>query len=358
MNKISLKIMERVTHILIYLIIALAISSCDSNDVDNMFSDLSNVDWDQVDELVVLNNEIINGASIEFVEVPDSDALVLKLHGVHPYETIEMEVTAARDKQGNILFQGEHAIEDIRSINVNGIYIPTQMAEGMNTAKSSAKINISYTVPSPLLEMSHTIPFNEDSGFCYIPDEGTYPLATVDVEAQRDSCRFICKQINSEIGKNLMLLNFKFDNQGKMRLSLVTTNYQEYSKEFRYWISKGKLTNKKYIEIENADSFYESIFNTIGLDMNQSNYEFSYNVAHLYIEERQRKPKSRIVILDKIHNEIFIDFYRFFSECGIWTENEKKYIDLMRNKCNWSYSTPGHIVDFEYYRWAFENYDN
>lgn len=336
--------------------------SCDSDNSDIApRNPLTNIVWQEVKGRIIINNDYeLPDATAEFNAIPASDELTLILHGVHPYEDIEVTVKTVTDDEGNIKFNGIQLIDNIGSIKVDGVYDCSPDDKG-TVAEPTVSIDITYMLPN-ISYISMTIPFDENNGFRYIRDNGVYPMATIDYKAIQDSCELICQNINSELQKNLKSISFAFDSGGKMTLSFNAQNFGKYSKQFRYWVKVEKYSGKMIIEIENADQFYHGIFQAMNLDITDEMKEFMhslpYNMGRFHIDRRDSKLSGMVVFLDEIQYEIFPYFNRQFSEKGIWDNTKKDYINLIyaitKDRCK---ESPEQILKVSSYRWAFEKFD-
>lgn len=339
------------------LVFVIVITACHSDDdIDLTINQLYGMDWQAVQGSVSLNNEIIDGASAEFENIPDSDELMLRLYGVHPVETIEIKVTATSEDPYNITFKGENSIENARHLKVEGIY-STHNSDSITLDRPCLQINITYDVPDTRLTRAFVIPFDSVSGFRHISDYGTYPLAQEYVEAQRDSCEFICQKINHELGENIRSLTLKFNRYGEMDFSCMTSQLEESNQPFRYWIQIEESTGKRIIEIENPDGFYECVMKAMGITSIKDDYPSisQAGIGHIFIEESNSELNYRIIFLDELHYEIFSLFYDRFQELGVLPDNAREYFDLMYKFASAAYHSPEYMVKFKSYRWAFEN---
>lgn len=185
----------------------LMLGSCSKDEAEELrLPQLYDVDWEKVDGSISINFEKKSDAYAEFFETDDADVAMIKLYGVHPEEVIEMEMTTTRDDDGNILFEGNQKIEFERILSVSGVYRPA--TDDINSGQvPKLKINVSYDVPYLMYVTKHTVQFGEKSGLRYIRDLGKYPMASVDIEGQRDTCNLLCERINSEIGNHLSLFH-------------------------------------------------------------------------------------------------------------------------------------------------------
>lgn len=360
-NSMSSKWIFNAIKLYIGIVASFAFYSCDSDNSDIVPQNpLTNIDWQEAKGCISLNGEILHNATAEFHENSDSNDITLVLHGVHPCDDIDVSVKTVNNDEGNIRFNGTQLIDNVGIIKVDGLFNCSLDDKGA-VVEPSVSIDITYMLPN-ISYISMTIPFDESSGFSYVRDPGVYPMATVDNEAIQDSCEMICQNINSELSKSLKSISFDFDSQGKMRLSYITRNLYEYSQVFRYWLKIEKSSCKKIIEVENADQFYQKVFNAMNLDITDDMKEFMqslpYNIARFNIERQDSELSGMVVFLDEIQYEIFPYFNRQFSENGIWDNNKKDYLDLIyaitKDMCKGS---PEHILNASSYRWALKKYD-
>lgn len=362
-NNLTKPAIMKKTIVLIGILMSLALCACDSKNEPALPSNqLTLVDWQKVDGRILLNDEILPYATAEFLEIPDSEKLTLKLHGVHPTEDIEMQVETTTDDDGDIQFKGTQTIDFIRSFYVKGLYKSSQ-SDMATTGKPSFEISINYSVPYFPNQNYQGIKFDDNNGFRYVRELGVYPMSKVDIEAQRDSCDFICKSINSELQKKLKSLTFNFDLKGKLTLSYIDSELEEFSQTFRYWRRYEGISGKIITEVENANLFYETILTALGFhitadiaaNLNDFLSTLPDNICSLLLDGDQVKFTGMVVFLDAIHYHIFQYFKSQFMGSGIWGKAENDYINLMYSSARGSFwDSPDMMVGLRSYRWAFE----
>ncbi|MDE6532312.1 MAG: hypothetical protein K2M27_02105 [Muribaculaceae bacterium] len=341
----------RISGLGVALICALAMCGCHEDDVAMTDTQLPDVDWNDVEESIFLNGEYMRNASAQFVAIPGSDMTGLILSGIHPSETIEMEVTTStRDNNEGIDFSGEQTIEGSRHIKVEGLYRPRHFYGGTSEKSSMMKMKVSYEVPNSTRE--YVISFNDKSGFCYKEIEGSFPNSKPDVEQKSESCRSICKRINSEFGKHVKSLSFKFEDNGNMTLAYTSANREELSQTFRYWIEPEQDYDR--ITVENGSSFYETLLNALTPADNRvigdMLYLSQYESANLFVAKENAIKSDEVIILDDLHHKIFPYLYVTLLTDGSWTSTEKTGFNTIEEMAKEAYPD-----NWRSYRWAFCN---
>lgn len=343
------------------IITTLFMGGCVSDEpVEKPQSLLADLEWSGLNGTVALNDVPVEGASVEFVAVPESESVILKLSGVHPKDDIEIEVSSAYNDNGEVVFHGEQNEEDKHSIVVDGIYSFSHELPGGTQDMSAVNINVSYTVPWGGDSRIYEIPFDGNSGFFYNRERGTYPLATVDMDAQRDSCAFISKEINSKLKDYLKSLTFRFDKDGLLTVGCVRQNGNVTTLVSRYWIGIEDTTEMKVIDVEDSQSFSQFILDALTPSENQPalypSYEPSQNTVRLYIDEGSRAYKSAVVIWNDLHHRVFPYLYDVLFDGRVGNDEVKPYFYLME-KFGRRFYIGQSKVGWGYYHWAFANKD-
>jgi len=334
---------------------------CDSdNSVKPTLQQLTKVSINDTRGSIVLNNETMPDAYAYFETVPSLDAVKpvkIVLCRVHPTEKIEMEVSATGNSEGNIVFEGEQMVNDVRHIKVKGLYRASQTDDDSSEKSSKIKINVSYTVPNSMFSKEYVIPFDGCNGFCYNRDPGQYPMSDYDIEGQRDSCEWICKKINSELARDIKSLSFKFEDNGQLTLGYTTPKLDVFKQSFRYWLRL--YGDKIYVNIENPGLFYGFLLNALNLSSDQSldkpSYLPEYETAEIYIEGcnylNNFKFNRSIVIRDDLRYKVFSYVRDKFENDGTLSEKEKGYLNTMENVAKRNYD--GREYSISIYEWAF-----
>lgn len=339
------------------MLCAFALSGCQSSDEMSM-PQLTDANWNEVQGSITLNNEYLEGASAEFAAIPGTDSVSLKLSGVHPTEIIEMNVATTRTDEGDIAFEGKQFTKYTRELTVNGLY--TRVSPDMGaTAKSSVKIDIEYNVPIQNIHRTYYIDFNGDSGFRYIREAGTYPMAKVDIEGQRDSCEYISRIINTELAKNLRAFSLELGYNGQMTLTYTTSDSEKREQDFRYWMRTEKISGNYIFEVENPGLFYDCVFRAFNLTntplYQTQPYVAENDIASLYLWANDDYRDRKIIFLDDIHHNIFKYINNSFQEKGLWSIYDKRYIDLLYSCIHRAEDTPDNMAAFQMARWMLSN---
>lgn len=332
------------------LLCLLMICGCSSGN-DEMPDNPANSDWNDADISIFLNGEYVGNASATFAFHSDSDSADMVLTGINPTENIELKVaTSVYDKDG-ISFKGEQNVEDMRIIKVEGLYRPRPFYGG-TSQKSMIKINVSYSVPNEITSRDITIPFEENYGFCY-------PMKVSLNQIFEDSCDYICKNINAELGRHLKSATFRFDENGKLAFSYVSADSKETKHTFRYWISleTEPNTRNKIINVAEGDRFYECLLNALTPPENRivGNLLFlpHHDVAKLYVDDniRQFVPSSSVItVLDELQYNIFPYFLSTLMTDRFWSEDEKRYLNCAREIAQVTFESPFGLT--RSYSWA------
>lgn len=339
------------------VLLTLALCGCGSDNDDVVFvSKLTDAEWGNVKGAIFLNDEVMKGATARFDEIPGSDSVRMVLSGLHPEEDIEMNVAAVRDDNGNIAFEGEQTVWNVRELRVKGIYSPEESLTGTMGTKPMVRVNVTYTVPNKIFSGTYTIRFDDDNGgFRYFPERGTYPGSKPPTSpTPSDSCKFICDRINSELAGHLKSLSFAFDGNGQMTLAGETSGSGKSVRTFRYWV--GTENSRDYIHIDSIALFYESLLNVLAPAGNRIPPNIQYNrerkSAILFIRNDVDKYENSVVTLvDEMHNGIFPYLYYMLPTDGAWTAKDKDCFNTMIKKARrLDPESPGFYYTFS---WAF-----
>lgn len=348
---------KKMAKMMAWTLCAFALSSCQNSDEISM-PQLTDANWDEVQGSITLNKEYLEGATAEFAAVPGSDSVCLKLSGVHPTEIIEMKVATTGNDEGDVIFEGNQLTKYTRDLKVNGIYKPASH-DMTATAKSTVKIDIEYNVPIQNIHRTYYIDFNGDSGFRYIREAGTYPMAKVDIEGQRDSCEFISRIINTELAKNLRAFSLELGYNGQMALTYTTSDSEKHEQDFRYWIRTEKISGNYIFEVENPGLFYECVFRAFNLKdtplYQTQPYVAENDIASLLLLADDDYRDRKIIFLDDIHHNIFKYINNSFQEKGLWSLYDKRYIDLLYSGAHHAEDTPDDMAAFQMARWMLSN---
>lgn len=339
---------DRWTTIGMVMLFACVLCSChDDNDVS--FSRLSDIDWNDTDGAITINDEYLKDASARFISVAGSDSATIVLSGVHPTEEIEMNVATTPGEYGDIIFRGEQTVEDVRHLKVAGRYHPYGGTSGYS---SKVRVVVTYTVPNKISSKEITMPLNGTSGFRYHYDSYWHPS-----QEEVDSCEFIIGRINSELGRHLKNLSFKFGDDGNLTFSYTNSKSVETQQTFRYWIDEKELSQRTLVNIDNSELFYEFLLNSLTPVENRIvgdllRFDNNENVR-LQIDENDSQGDG-VVILGDMHYKIFPYLYTTLPTDNVWTGKEKDCFDAMERVAR--HSDGSYISKRLYsFAWAFGN---
>lgn len=321
---------------------------CSSDDKPESSFDF---DWNNADISVFVNDIYVQNADVEFVSKSDSDSATMVLKGLNPVENIEIDVTKTRYDEDGIAFNGEQIIENRRGISVRGLYRPRAFYGGGANQSPMIKMNISYTIPNTIASRQFIIPFTEDNGFSY--------WETVITNREYiDSCKYICKRINTEIGKRLKSMTFRFGDNGQLSLSYITSESKEVKRNFRYWIGPEewpRLGDNKIAYIENGGDFYKFILDALTPDENKSIGDIlslpHHEFARLSINEtvsHYGEQASVLSIPDDLQFNIFPYFLATLKTDSNWSDEERKYLNCAQTMAKSFYN-----ANYLCYMWAF-----
>lgn len=340
------------TKVLIYTLCVIALCACSSDNPVEAPVRLTDVDWKETTAAIYLNEECLENASVKFIEIQDTDSVTMILSGVNPTETIQMEVATARDKDGNIVFNGKKTdYETI--ITVDGVWqFENSVAQAF--ANSTVTVNISYRLAYNTLIPNYYVAFDGNRGLRHIRDKGYYPLIDpVVIEGQRDSCEYICRVINKEFAKSLSSLSINLGPSGILTVKYTTPREQEYEQQFRFWVRTVPFVNKNIIEVEDPERFYDFLFEA--LDLTGNKYVPESEVASIHVEMDGYYDRTRIMILDDLHYRIFGYINNSFAEKGLWEFYDRRYITLMYMGANTYYAGVEFLASYDHYRWCFSD---
>lgn len=312
----------------IALVCAWVVSGCRS-DNDAPIPQLTDVDWKDAQVSVLLNNECLDDASARFVAIPGSDSVRMELSGVHPKEKIEIRVMTSLDNEGNITFKGEQEIANLRHLEVEGVYTPVPPHDGASGNSPIVRIDIAYSVPHRISSKEFTIPFNDRDGFCYRRDFGVYPQASPEYKSRADSCEFICKRINSELGRHVESIVFRFDDNGRMTFEAAKPGHVVQKESFRYWISEEGHFGDNVVNIENGVLFYECLLKALSPVERHGAIDIPHlsgsQVAGIFVQETKVvnfNIDKAIILMDDLNYKIFPYLYDTLLTDGAWTDKE------------------------------------
>lgn len=336
------KIMKDSSRIWIGMLLTFIICSCHSEDTDTLpLPQLTDEDCKEATAAVFLNGERLADASVFFTKEPESGSFRMELSGVHPADKIELEVATTRSDGGFILFEGEHIVDNLRHMKIDGFYRPYSPL---------VRVNISYMVPDEITSKTYTIPFEENSGICF------QKYSNFETSSEADSLRFICNRINSELSKHLKSIAISFESDGRMTFEYTNSKQEKSKQSFRYWISKQAWSGDNIIHIEQPDLFYNFLLNAMIPDENKTLGNFPYiakdSTATLFIHEYHNYEFSKsIVLAGDIHQKIYSYLYNFLLTDGTWTDEEKACFRLMVRKTDYFCRALPEV--YQAYTWAF-----
>lgn len=345
---ITLKTFGDRATIFVVIMLTLFMFGCSSDDKPESYSDF---DWNNADISVFVNGIYVQNVNVEFVSKSDSDSAIMVLKGLNPVENIEIDVTKTRYDEDGIAFNGEQIIENRRRILINGLYRPRTFYGGGANQSPMIKMNISYTIPNTIASRRFIIPFAADNGFSY--------WETVITNREYiDSCKYICKRINSEIGKRLKSMTFHFGEDGLLSLSYITSESKEIERTFRYWIGTEewpRLGDNKIAYIENGDVFYKFILDALTPDQNKSIGDILSLSPHEFARLSVNQTVSHsgeytlvISIPDDLQFEIFPYFLATLKTDSHWSDEERKYLNCAQTMAKSFYN-----ANYLCYMWAF-----
>ncbi len=321
--------------LLIGVLLLIATTSCNNSDNPTPLPELTDAVWNNSECTLFLNDEPFNDASVKFVEIPDSEKVGMILSGDFTREDILIEVETTRDAEGNIVFCGETKVEGWHDIKVDGTYRPSVSANDATPASSPITINLTYRILSNLpITTAYYIPFDDKSGFFYKRDRGTYPMATDDVDKNRDDCEYISRKINEEIGRHLESLSFRFGFDGQMSFSYTRNGQPEVTRSFRYWLNKDRYFKDDLVYIENAPLFYACLLDALTGEANQgNNLEYIPTVRYAkLIVDTSTFYYTTIALLGNIHHDIFSYFSETLFAGGALTDDDKECLDKLAKR--------------------------
>lgn len=337
------------------VLVALILCGCSSNDpIPDPLKELAGLQLKNMNYSFSLNGEAMPDAFAYFTTVPLSDEVNLLLTGIHPTEELQIPLTASRDSNGNILFEGDEPANNLRCIHVKGFY----EQDSDNGEKSpSIKIDLTYSVPSSTYSKEYVIPFDGHNGFLYNRDPGQYPMCKWDIEGQRDTCQSICKTINSELAKELKSLSFKFENNGRLTLSCTDPNLNVSSQSFRYWLRTESIDT--LVNVENPAIFYDLILNALNLNKKTAPDKYSYipeyETAEIFIDRNSylnnHKFNSAVVIRDDLRYKIFSYVRDKYQDYDTWGDKERRFLNTMEAVARRNYDGRTHSMSI--YEWGF-----
>lgn len=344
----------------ISILLTAIVYGCQENR-DVVASPLSDIDWDQVEEVIFLNNEYLSSAKARFKTSTISDSTCIVLSGVHPNEEIEINVATMIEENGIIRFSGEQTIAKERNLKVSGIYASQQYKPVDSQFTCSMRVDISYSVP---FSTEYTIKFDERCGFRYHRDLSIYPLATSDDDFQLDK-EHICNRINSELALIIKSMYFRFGQDGIMTFGYTSIENNTVYLDYRYWIKEQKSSGNNIVFIENPQSFYKALLEAMTPIRNRRDIDMSsitqYNTATLFLVENEyftnylNLAKS-IYIVDEMHHNIFPYLYDNLPDGWKWSDSDSESFDDMYKLAK-SYDSAEKDSDFyNGYSWAFCNF--
>lgn len=329
------------------VLLGLIIGSCNSEDNHPLTAhQLTDEDCNEAPAAIFLNGERLTNASVMFTSSPDAGSVTMTLSGVHPTEKIKLDVQTTSNEVGNILFNGELNTHNLYDIKIDGFYKPKSIS-----TLPLVRINILYTVPDEITSKTYTIPFDENSGFCY------QKYSNMETSSQADSLRFICNRINIELAKHLKSITFRFDTDGVMTFEYTDTKQVVNKHTFRYWISKQDWSGDNIVHIEEPEMFYDCLLNSLIPEENRALATFPYSTevssATLFIHEYHNYMYAQsIVLIGDIHQKIYSYLYYLLLTDRRWTDEERDCFLLMMKQtgkfCEW-----GKPEVFDGYPWAF-----
>lgn len=341
------------------MIMTLLMSACSSEEgVENPVNQLKDLRFKDMHYSVSLNGEELPDAFGYFVSVPLTDTVKLVLKGVHPVEKLDIPVSATRDMEGNIVFEANDSVKNIRHFHVSGVYRRNEAEPD----KSSMKVEVTYTVPNSLTSEKFEIPFDGKNGFCYNRDFGQYPMSKWDIEGQRDTCEWICNRINAELVKDIKMLSFSFSERGEMTVSRTSAANEVSSRTFRYWLNEGYDDERNlYVDIENPELFYDFLHAALGINVPSGSASYlpegDYTTAEIYIDKvgasnnYSQHFHQSVVVRDNLRYSIFSYFRDKYDGDTSWTDKERKFLNTMIGVAKRNYS--GRIGREGNYEWAF-----
>lgn len=306
---------------------------------------------------VYVNDELITGASVRFYPIEDSDSVRMEIIGVYPDGNIEMNVaTTGTDDKQRILFEGHQKMEGVRNLKVEGFYLPKTSSYSSLAYPPTVNVKITYTVPEGIASTEYTVYFNEWNGINYSP------FTNID----RKEIWTLLSKLNSEIGKRIKSITFRFEENGQMEFEYTTQTLETFSQTFRYWIDGTPLADHRVVRIENAPLFYKSLYDALLPSENRDMWGLphipEYPTASLYIGRTSNYyPDNPIVLLDDIHAKIFQYLYYLLINENTWTDLEnlafKRLASLAESYIR-DINTHYPNVSYELYTWAFANSKN
>lgn len=342
------------------MIMTLLMSACSSEEgvVENPVDQLKDLRFKDMHYSVSLNGEELPDAFGYFVSVPLTDTVKLVLKGVHPTEKLDIPVSATRDMEGNIVFEANDSVKNIRHFHVSGVYRRNEAEPD----KSSMKVEVTYTVPNSVTSEKFEIPFDGRNGFCYNRDFGQYPMSKWDIEGQRDTCEWICNRINAELVKDIKMLSFSFSERGEMTVSRTSAANEVSSRTFRYWLNEGYDDERNlYVDIENPELFYDFLHAALGINVPSGSVSYlpegDYTTAEIYIDKvgevnnYSRRFSQSVVVRDNLRYNIFSYFRDKYDGDASWTDKERRFLNTMIGVAKRNYS--GRIGREGNYEWAF-----
>lgn len=316
---------------------------------------LVDADWNNVKMSIFLNGELLPDATVQFSEIPGSDSISMVLHGVHPNKPIVMTMNAIRDKNDNFLFKGTRNDPHELQLEADGEIASVKSMSGQSKDFYTCFINITYSVP---FSVEYKIPFtHDDNGFCHHEYWGGSAF-----QSWQDSCEYICRRINSEIGNHLKTIVFDFKSNGQMTFTYTTAKNDVNTDTFRYWLNKEWQSGNMVAVIENSYMFYQRLLCALIPMENQAQadgyYIPEFDTAKLFLSEKDwfgnfKKLGRSITLVDDIHHQILPYFYNYLLKDGAWNEHEKDCFQTMYDYAKSFYSPEQNPSFYNGFGWAF-----
>lgn len=341
---------DKATRVIITLSCALILCAC-QDDGDVSVPGVPDFDWNDVDGAVYVNDEYIKDATARFAAIPGTDSTAIVLSGVHPTEEIEVKMSTARDKDGNISFKGEQTVENVRNLSVAGKYMPYGSSYGQMPL---VRVVVTYTVTNDIAAKEIAIPIDGNSGFRFYYSTYCHPS-----KSEIDSCQFIIGRINSELGRHLKTMSFKFTSDGQMTFSYTNSKSVESRQTFRYWIEEKDLPLRTVVNIDGPGLFYEYLLNALTPAENRIIGDLlhfdSQEIVRIQIDESDNQNEG-IVILGDLHYKIFPYLYTTLLTDNVWSDMEKDCFGAIERAAKFSIKNNESV--FNSYTWVFGNLSN
>lgn len=351
------------------MLCAMILPGCNSEDmvIDIPINELTSIKLYEPKYSISINNETVNNAYAYFVMDPDSGESMVVLTGLHPAQELQIPISATRNSDGNIVFEGEELVENVRHIKVDGLYESQQDENIERSQRSLLKIDVSYTVPNEMFNKEYLIPFDGHNGFCYNRNLEQYPMSDYDIEAQRDSCDLICKKINVALGEYIKSMKFKFSHDGILTVEIrVSSDENKYFMTHlhisRFWIRYDN--GFPIVSFENPRLFYSSLLHACLLNVNAITLAECYmpdyfRLGELYLGVddilSDKRFKTAVVLRDIFQYNVFSLMKGRENSGEKWTAEDMRFFDSMQNICKKSYSERD--TPMSRYEWAFATWN-